>query len=153
MEQFTGLLGVIEAGNLRQKYKTGSESRLLAFWLDGWPAEKPPPLLDDCFRDKETDTYIFTDTFGLDTYPELFGRIICYLHEIKKLGFKNYELHIFTCPDSWIEEGMVRGAAPARSVITWRLLRGFKILKQFILELYGEKEAGKIFFKVYGQCN
>ena len=149
MDLFNGLLKIIEEKKLRQKYGSGKENRMLAFWLNGWPAYKPALPNAPCFRDIKTGKYIFTATFGPKTLPGLMGRIVCYLDEIKKLGHVNFELHVSTSVEFWFpipegEDDLDKDGTAEE------LLAGLRILKQFIAELYGE-EAKKVFLNVNGQ--
>jgi hypothetical protein len=90
------------------------------------------------------------DIFGPDTYPGLLGRIICHINKIKKRGFKNdYELRISTELKDWLKAKPWQQAAEREK--TAEMLWGdLKILKEFITELYGKEEAGKIFPTLYG---
>ena len=149
MELFNGLLKVIEEKKLRNKYGSGEANRMLAFWLNGWPDYKPALPLAPCFWDGRTGTYIFNATFGPHTLPGLMGRIVCYLDEIKKRGYINFELHVSTSVEFWFpipegEDDLVKDETAEK------LLVGLRTLKQFIAELYGE-EAKKVFLNVNGQ--
>ncbi len=149
MTLFSGLLRVIEEKGLRKKYSSAIEGRLLAFWLDGWPATPPLKELPMLFKAADSETYIFTDEFTPWTYKTLLGRIANWIDLLSKKKLRNFQLHITTSIDDWVPDNAKRPVREAER-IQGMVLEQLTTLKIFLGELCGEEISSKVFLNVDG---
>lgn len=150
MELFTGLLQKINGKGLRQKYGSGQEGALLAYWLDGWPQKKPALPLEDGFFYQNTGATVFTGAFSRETCPQLLALAVCCVEELKRRGIDNYQLHLTTCAELWLPENK-RGYTDNIERMAERLLEDLAFFRKFIAELCGEPAAAKVFVNVDGE--
>ncbi|OGR74283.1 MAG: hypothetical protein A2089_03845 [Elusimicrobia bacterium GWD2_63_28] len=149
MELFNGLLKVIDEKGLRNKYSSSPAGRLLAFWLDGWPVNRPV-LPSDCLYDSATDIYIFPGSFGPDDYRALLGTVVYWIDAIRAQKISNYQIHITASVLDWTPE-IVPNPFKDIEKLPAQYLDDFKVFHQFVAEFYSEEEASKVFLNIDGE--